>query len=122
LFAEYQEDYNTGTLPHVKYYDIDKWQQSGGDGPGKVSAEDKILSDEDRVRKERQREIEDQRKRLDSERVRVMMESLKESGEEKWKERRVKELTAVAPTRESIAKDREREKKEAELKAKRKWK
>ena len=25
-FAEYAEDYNTATLPHIKYYDYDKWE------------------------------------------------------------------------------------------------
>jgi len=25
-FKEYAEDYNTATLPHVKYYDHDKWE------------------------------------------------------------------------------------------------
>ena len=24
--AEYMEDYNTATLPHIKYYDYDKWE------------------------------------------------------------------------------------------------
>ncbi|KAJ3035108.1 hypothetical protein HDV00_004330 [Rhizophlyctis rosea] len=26
-FAEYMEDFNTATLPHVKYYDLDKWEE-----------------------------------------------------------------------------------------------
>jgi hypothetical protein len=25
LFSEFAEDYNTSTLKHVKYYDLDKW-------------------------------------------------------------------------------------------------
>ena len=25
-FKEYAEDYNTATLPHVKYYDYDRWE------------------------------------------------------------------------------------------------
>merc|ERR1711865_909125 len=25
-FKEYAEDYNTATLPHIKYYDYDKWE------------------------------------------------------------------------------------------------
>jgi hypothetical protein len=25
-FAEYAEDYNTATLPHMKYYDYEKWE------------------------------------------------------------------------------------------------
>ncbi|KAI8812263.1 hypothetical protein BJ742DRAFT_673880 [Cladochytrium replicatum] len=39
-FSEYVEDYNTATLPHEKYYDIDKWdrqvqllRESGRDDP-----------------------------------------------------------------------------------------
>jgi hypothetical protein len=26
LFKEYAEDYNTATLPHIKYYDYEKWE------------------------------------------------------------------------------------------------
>jgi len=25
-FKEYAEDYNTATMPHIKYYDYDKWE------------------------------------------------------------------------------------------------
>ena len=24
-FEDFMEDYNTATLPHIKYYDLDKW-------------------------------------------------------------------------------------------------
>jgi len=27
-FKEYAEDYNTNTLPHIKYYDYDKWEMA----------------------------------------------------------------------------------------------
>ena len=28
LFLEYAEDYNTATMPHEKYYDLDKWEMA----------------------------------------------------------------------------------------------
>jgi hypothetical protein len=61
LFKEYMEDYNTATLPHEKYYDIEKYdmrqyrkqqlKQSRGDGKGKGSAP--LVVDEEALRRER---------------------------------------------------------------------
>eukprot|EP01024_Parvocaulis_polyphysoides_P068794 TRINITY_DN83970_c0_g1_i1.p2 TRINITY_DN83970_c0_g1~~TRINITY_DN83970_c0_g1_i1.p2 ORF type:complete len:419 (-),score=89.49 TRINITY_DN83970_c0_g1_i1:150-1355(-) len=60
LFREYMEDYNTGTLPHKKYYDLELYErnlhdmrskQSGGQG---VDEREKMLfNDEEERRKEK---------------------------------------------------------------------
>ncbi|KAJ3049259.1 hypothetical protein HK097_009719 [Rhizophlyctis rosea] len=55
-FEDFMEDFNTATLPHVKYYDLDKWEseqrtmeraQAGDDD----SATFDLLNDEERLRK-----------------------------------------------------------------------
>lgn len=61
LFKEYMEDFNTATLPHEKYYDVEKYElqqfqkkqrkQSQRAGESLAGA---MLADEDRVRQERQ--------------------------------------------------------------------
>lgn len=60
LFKEYMEDFNTATLPHEKYYDVEKYElqqfqkkqrkQSQRAGESLAGA---MLADEDRVRQER---------------------------------------------------------------------
>ncbi|KUF94390.1 hypothetical protein AM588_10009842 [Phytophthora nicotianae] len=64
LFKEYMEDYNTCTLPHEKYYDIEKYemkryhkQQRKAYAKQKDTSNKTLmdtLADEDRVRRERQ--------------------------------------------------------------------
>ncbi|KAL4161994.1 hypothetical protein PRNP1_002542 [Phytophthora ramorum] len=63
LFKEYMEDYNTCTLPHEKYYDIEKYEmklyqkQQRKALTKQKGASDKAvdtLADEERVRRERQ--------------------------------------------------------------------
>ncbi|RLN49874.1 hypothetical protein BBJ29_003120 [Phytophthora kernoviae] len=63
LFKEYMEDYNTCTLPHEKYYDVEKYEmrqyqkQQRKAIAKQMGASDKALSalaDEERVRRERQ--------------------------------------------------------------------
>ncbi|KAG6582826.1 uncharacterized protein IUM83_17278 [Phytophthora cinnamomi] len=63
LFKEYMEDYNTCTLPHEKYYDIEKYemkryqkQQRKAYAKQKGTSDKALdsLADEDRVRHERQ--------------------------------------------------------------------
>ncbi|CEG40655.1 uncharacterized protein PHALS_10841 [Plasmopara halstedii] len=63
LFKEYMEDYNTCTLPHVKYYDIERYelkqyQKKQDKARSKHgAASDKVLgmvADEERVRRDRQ--------------------------------------------------------------------
>ncbi|KAI8814782.1 hypothetical protein BJ742DRAFT_784400 [Cladochytrium replicatum] len=54
-FSEYVEDYNTATLPHEKYYDIDKWdrevqalREAGRDDPSESFID--IMHDEERMK------------------------------------------------------------------------
>jgi hypothetical protein len=70
-FAEYCEDYNTATLPHIKYYDYDDWemkeyrkrQQSD---TAKMASGNRMLADEARHREEmRQRIAEKERAELE---------------------------------------------------------
>ncbi|EEY59576.1 uncharacterized protein PITG_12149 [Phytophthora infestans T30-4] len=62
LFKEYMEDYNTCTLPHEKYYDIEKYemkryqkQQRKAHAKQKSASDEALdtLADEERVRRER---------------------------------------------------------------------
>ncbi|ORX78838.1 hypothetical protein BCR32DRAFT_206417 [Anaeromyces robustus] len=56
-FAEYMEDYNTATLPHIKYYNLDKYEMEErkknnpwDDFHGESSSMTDILQDEKRHR------------------------------------------------------------------------
>ncbi|KAJ1680049.1 hypothetical protein EV182_000788 [Spiromyces aspiralis] len=59
-FREYMEDYNTSTLPHEKYYDLQAWEakerEAGGKGakplgvPSVGDGEMDLLRDQDAVR------------------------------------------------------------------------
>lgn len=118
-FLEYAEDFNTGSFPDAKYYDLAKWQstlhknKSGG-------VDDPNLGDEDRLRMERQQAKQDASALADRLRVQAMKNKLLEA---KSKNRDVyldavdRQMASFAkPTFESIAKERA-EKKEAAEKA-----
>ena len=68
-FSEYAEDFNTATLPHVKYYDYDKWEMEDYN-QRKKEAEDvaavgggsKARSDEFQHREEMKRREEEKRR------------------------------------------------------------
>jgi hypothetical protein len=52
-FKEYAEDYNTGTLPHKKYYDYDKWEiqeyeNQKNQEQSKMASANSMLADEAR--------------------------------------------------------------------------
>ena len=36
VFSEYAEDYNTATMVHEKYYDLEKWEVEERDAPESV--------------------------------------------------------------------------------------
>lgn len=63
-FDEYREDYNTATLPHVKYYDYDRWEleeyQKKQQAASTAAAPGSILADavdhEQRRQEQRRRE------------------------------------------------------------------
>ena len=67
-FSEYAEDFNTATLPHVKYYDYDKWEMEDY-AKKKKEAEDaatgggsRARSDEFKHREEMKRREEEKRR------------------------------------------------------------
>eukprot|EP00775_Hariotina_reticulata_P007910 gene7910-8106_t len=62
LFKEYMEDYNTGTLPHKKYYDLEAFERSealkaaqarGSGGDKRAAAAFDARADEEALRRER---------------------------------------------------------------------
>lgn len=70
-FAEYCEDYNTATLPHVKYYDYDDWEmkeyrKKQQSQTAKMTFSSTMLADEARHAEEmRQRAMEKEKAELD---------------------------------------------------------
>ena len=67
-YKDYMEDYNTATLPHVKYYDYDKWEMEDYARRKKEAEEaavgggSKARSDEFRHREEMKRKEEEKRR------------------------------------------------------------
>ena len=57
-FSEYVEDYNTATLPHEKYYDVEKWElteykrRAAAAAAGVGSRVGSALADEEQRRRE----------------------------------------------------------------------
>ena len=131
LWLHFMEDFNTATLPHAKYYDIEHWarqqreqrQQAGGGQ--RDDEKDAALTDEERVRLDRRRREDDSKKRVEDLRLHEMkraLERAKEQGGGEWRQVQKRNEVSAKPTFESIAKQRELEKREAEQKLKRKWK
>ena len=83
------------------------------------------MSDEERLRLLRRRRDEEGRKRVEEERLTAMkraLETAKERGGGGWEQVQKRNEVTAKPTFESIAKQREKDKKAAEDKLKRKWK
>lgn len=60
LFKEYMEDYNTATMPHEKYYDIEKYEMRAHQkkllkASRRADKQRDAVADEENVRLERQR-------------------------------------------------------------------
>mmetsp|Transcript_11916 Transcript_11916/g.21375 ORF Transcript_11916/g.21375 Transcript_11916/m.21375 type:complete len:310 (-) Transcript_11916:303-1232(-) len=56
LFREFMEDYNAGTLPHKKYYDLAKYEQrraAKAAAKGPAEKRSRVVEDEEALRKER---------------------------------------------------------------------
>lgn len=63
-FKEYAEDYNTATLPHVKYYDYDKWELEDYNKKKSESKSKKgAISDEFEFQEERKKKAEEKRRK-----------------------------------------------------------
>lgn len=70
LFKSYMEDYNTATLPHNKFYDLEAWErETAGTGGG---GERMVFNDE----AERKKELLAERQREHAERLRAAYEEL----------------------------------------------
>lgn len=117
LFAEYAEDFNTSTLPHEKYYDLDKWERSQQGRGGPVD-DLQGVSDEDRLRIERQRAKASTAQAHEEARIHMMkalMAKERESKSEAWLEIEKRQRASLQQsTFESIAKKREQDKKDQE--------
>lgn len=80
LFKEYMEDYNTCTLPHEKYYDVEKYemrryqkeQQRAHKKLAAAASELDALADEERVRRERR----EQREKREQEEFRLVLQMM----------------------------------------------
>jgi len=77
LFRMYMEDYNTATLPHQKYYDLEAYDQRG-DGRNeepRTGQREQLFDDETA----RRHELAEQRKKEKQERLKEAYENLKSS-------------------------------------------
>ena len=129
MFAQFVEDYNTATLPHVKYYNVEKWEraEAAAGRLGHGAAGKGAMSDAEALRVEQQSRRHAEASEREAARVAVMKEQLRQAKDENRavytelvERKRVEAMTA--PTFESIAKGREEEKKRKEMEAKRKFK
>jgi hypothetical protein len=98
LFKEFAEDYNTSTLPHEKFYDLDKWGREEAARRAASGGEDKEERTAFDDEKERKREIEIERARRTAEYKREAYDKMKSSGDlENFREQvRLKELRTHA--------------------------
>ena len=131
LFAEFCEDFNTATLPSDKYYDLEAWSRrereaAAGPASAAASASASGLSDEERLRHVRRLREEEGRRRVEDERLREMkrvLEQAKAAGGGGWQEvQRRHDPAQARPTFESIARQREMDKRAEADKLRRKWK
>ena len=75
LFKSFMEDYNTATLPHRKYYNLESYEteeRRKGSGSGRAGGERMVFDDES----ERKKEVLAQRQRDHAERLRAAYEEL----------------------------------------------
>ncbi len=81
LFSEYMEDFNTATLPHRKYYSLNKYEREKSRRRGhRDSAGEQRMFDDER---ERQRELEQQKEVEQSHRFKEIYDELKRSDKAK---------------------------------------
>ncbi len=120
LFAEFIEDYNTGTLQSEKYVDLEKFRENEKSKEGKATqTAATAVSDEEALRLARQRQRAADQTMAESARLELMKQALqaaKQRNSSDWME--IQRRNAVKePTFESIAKQREMEKKIKEAEA-----
>lgn len=75
LFKSYMEDYNTATLPHKKFYNLEAWEkEAAATGGGGGGASEKLIFDDEA---ERKKELLAERQREHAERLRAAYQELK---------------------------------------------
>lgn len=100
LFASYAEDYNTHSLPHKKYYDMEAWDQAIASGrevevvPGATASTDNTagmldLRAEEEARRQQRIEMQRQSER---DRLRLLMNSMDPSRMEGLKQQQALQL------------------------------
>ena len=100
LFKEYAEDYNTATLPHEKFYNLEKWSREEAarrarEDPTAASTTAAIERESFNDEEERKREIQAERERRDAEYKRetyLRMKSYSGDLENLREQERLKEL------------------------------
>ncbi|CAK4073570.1 unnamed protein product [Aphanomyces euteiches] len=66
LFREYMEDYNTATMPHEKYYDVEAYEMKKYNKKHSKKRKSGAVNDEESVRREWQRQkLEEEKKEFD---------------------------------------------------------
>ena len=80
LFKEYAEDFNTATLPHAKYYDLQRWhstQAASGEAEGGQAAGVNFTS----LEEDRKRELQAERERAKDGSKRDLIEHMRLTGQ-----------------------------------------
>ncbi len=115
LFREFMEDFNTGTLDSEKYVDIEKWKIKEKEKQAGNAIQTAVNNDEELMRREKIKNKLEQASKDEFVRLEIMKKALmeaKKKNTEEWKEiQKRNEMMKEAPTFESIAKQREIEKK-----------
>jgi hypothetical protein len=118
VFAEFQEDYNTATFKDTKFYDIAKWYAKQR-ADGTLAAVKNVVgrNDEETRQLELRAKRSQQSAAADEDRKRLLMAQLRQSkagADGMYEQIRDKHASGGKSTFESIAKDRENQKKKQE--------
>ncbi|KXZ56524.1 hypothetical protein GPECTOR_1g470 [Gonium pectorale] len=99
LFKDYMEDYNTGTLAHRKYYDLEAYERAraakaAAKGAKLASKQHKGLNDEEALRQQR----EEERRKLQEERLQEAYRQMKytEKGQDMREQEMLRAQMALA--------------------------
>jgi len=123
LFLTFMEDFNTATLPHVKYYDMEKWEKAQ---PRSATQDLSALNDEERLRLERaarRREEEQLRQESVMAAMQAKLRAARDAQDEDYYAvlEKMQREQVSRPTFETIAKKREEEKKAKEMALKKRF-
>lgn len=123
MFLTFMEDFNTATLPHVKYYDMEKWEKAQ---PRSATQDLSALNDEERLRLERaarRREEEQLRQESVMAAMQAKLRAARDAQDEDYYAvlEKMQREQVSRPTFETIAKKREEEKKAKEMALKKRF-